>query len=254
MSSVASAATRHSALNRGIMLDWLKVCIDEERPLPSDEQIADRFRFETVEQARTLLADLADRGEIRITHGMEGREITLGGGRVLHRCERAMPSVPVRKPSAIPPTVDEAVERIRSIVNRRPKPGPKIVQAPKPAAAPEAPAGQAPALGSEVSHSPPTDRPYRQRPQTNMRLSTAAQDALERRRLPGETAAAAAKRLIEKLLLEPASTSDPAVAMTGKPLVRAAVLREANRAGLDLHIFVSQLIDIGFDAYMEAGE
>jgi hypothetical protein len=57
---------QHSQLHRGIMLDWLRYCEERGEPFPTHEAIAAKFEYPSVEVARTLLADLADRGKISI--------------------------------------------------------------------------------------------------------------------------------------------------------------------------------------------
>jgi hypothetical protein len=69
----------HSQMNRGVLLSMIEHALENELPLPTDEQIADRFCFHSVEQSRTLLAELVDRGKIHIIReGGERVGIQLG--------------------------------------------------------------------------------------------------------------------------------------------------------------------------------
>jgi hypothetical protein len=56
----------HTAMNRRALLQWLRSCAETGACSPTDEEIQDRFAFAGVESARTLLAELADAGEITI--------------------------------------------------------------------------------------------------------------------------------------------------------------------------------------------
>ncbi|WP_242095433.1 hypothetical protein [Sphingomonas sp. CROZ-RG-20F-R02-07] len=60
------------------MFDWIERCLDAGEPLPTDAAIVDRFVFQSTEQARTLLADLADAGRITIKGYGDTRTISLG--------------------------------------------------------------------------------------------------------------------------------------------------------------------------------
>jgi hypothetical protein len=65
--------TRHSALNERRMIDWLRQNEDEQRIAPTYHEIQARFDFDTIESARTLIAQLADAGMIRCRPAGEGR-------------------------------------------------------------------------------------------------------------------------------------------------------------------------------------
>lgn len=70
----------HSTLNRGVMFDWIRYNQEQGLPDPTDEEIVDRFCFHSVEQSRTLLAELVDKGLIHIVRE-NGRRISIGLGR-----------------------------------------------------------------------------------------------------------------------------------------------------------------------------
>lgn len=70
---------KHSTVNRKVMLDWITVCSDEDRPMPTDGQISDRFGWsDDGSLARSLLVELAEAGSIRLTGYGVNRVIALG--------------------------------------------------------------------------------------------------------------------------------------------------------------------------------
>lgn len=62
-----SIGTRHPRHVEIDMLDWLKQAEATDALTPSYKQIVDRFGFDGAEQARTLVAQLADAGRIRLS-------------------------------------------------------------------------------------------------------------------------------------------------------------------------------------------
>ena len=106
---------KHSALNRGVMRDWIAVAIETGAAMPTDGEIMDRFGFTNPETARTLLADLADRGDISIRWEGEERIITLGRTKpaMMEGAARPVPSIVKKDPG-----LDEAVDKIKSILGR----------------------------------------------------------------------------------------------------------------------------------------
>lgn len=68
----------HSRINQNAMFDWIERCLAEDAPLPDDDAIMERFTLHSREQARTILADLADQGRITIRWRDGGRTIALG--------------------------------------------------------------------------------------------------------------------------------------------------------------------------------
>lgn len=237
---------RHSQLNRGILLDWLKHCEETGNDFPTDERIAQRFGFLDVEQSRTLLADLADRGLITIRRTGAEREIVIGKAKpvALKKAPR-----PIRSVTKADPSVDRAVAKIMN-----------IVRGTKPAASSSIPVDRRPVgeKGGEAigRASPPGSVPYKQRKQTNVRLHHDAQDALDRlAKEQGIRSGAAAQRILEQALTvaRPAPDPDPKlVPMTGKPMIRASVQRSAREAGMALPEFVTMLIDMGLDCWRDS--
>jgi hypothetical protein len=65
-------------MNKRLLLAWIVDCIEHGKPMPTDEGIAERYYLSGVEAARTLLADLADAGEITISGSGHDRTIALG--------------------------------------------------------------------------------------------------------------------------------------------------------------------------------
>lgn len=63
------------------------------------------------------------------------------------------------------------------------------------------------------------------------------------------------RELLELALTEgmPPTRPEPLVELTGKPMVRAAVLAAANEAGAELHAFCAKLIDLGLECWLEGG-
>jgi hypothetical protein len=60
--------SRHTRLHEGVMMDWLRHLDDHGRDvIPDQRAIMERFDFSDTESARTLIAQLADTGLIRIT-------------------------------------------------------------------------------------------------------------------------------------------------------------------------------------------
>lgn len=67
----------HSALNRGKLLDQLKFAEENGSPAPTDDEVMRLCGFTSPEQARTLYADLADRGLIRIAVVSGARRVAI---------------------------------------------------------------------------------------------------------------------------------------------------------------------------------
>lgn len=216
---------KHSAMQKGVMLDWLRACEEEGRHFPSDEEIQGRFGFASVEMARTLLADLADAGKIRISGTGPGRQITLAGP-ARHACASAKPGRSVKKPERADAQVDRAVSKIMSIVRNGRQP---------PTANPASRPNKAPALA--------------RRGQVNIRLTEQVEDAFHARILPDESYSGAARRIFEAALAEPVPTAS-VTSLERKPVVSVAVLHAAIAAGEDIHRFVARLIDLGLAAHL----
>lgn len=109
-------AMAHSALHRNIMLDWLKHLDDEGiEYLPDLSLVQSRFDYETPEQARTLIAELSDRGLIRLDRKEAGAYPKF----------KILPPRPVKSaPLTVNRNVDDepdrlsGIERIKAIVQK----------------------------------------------------------------------------------------------------------------------------------------
>lgn len=117
----------HPRIIQQQMLDWIKNSLSLRSALPTDAQIVDRFNLTGVESARSLLADLADAGEITIKGFGATRTITIGRkARTFEAAARPTPAVVTRVGGKR--TTDEQVQidmtaaRIREIVERRKQP------------------------------------------------------------------------------------------------------------------------------------
>lgn len=103
---------KHSAMHRRLMLEWIHDCADAAKPMPNVAAILDRFGFAGPEQARTLLADLADAGSIKLTGVGVAQTITLPS-------DAPAPAVPVARGERLPPSIvkpDPAVERVAAMI------------------------------------------------------------------------------------------------------------------------------------------
>ncbi|MGT2514783.1 hypothetical protein ACVOMT_11595 [Sphingomonas panni] len=77
------------------MLEWIHDCADAGNPTPNVAAIVDRFGFAGPEQARTLLADLADAGTIKLVGVGVAQTITLPG-------DAPAPAMPVTRGERLP--------------------------------------------------------------------------------------------------------------------------------------------------------
>lgn len=226
---------QHTSNNRLRMLHWLRECEDAGEPFPTDAMIIDRFCFTSREDARTLLADLADRGAISIAYNGSERTITLGKRQRTACASRARPLALIRKHDTEDKKVDETVEKIVGIVrrNRTPVPDPvpaRITPVPAPAPAPV---------------SPPPVLAHPKPKQINIKPSAEAQAELEAIAARSGIALSAAARIV----LERTLVGGPTVPLARKPVVPREVLTAAVEARLDLHIFCSQLMSLGLEAW-----
>ncbi|GEM72036.1 hypothetical protein SAQ01S_18020 [Sphingomonas aquatilis NBRC 16722] len=106
----------HSRFALTTMLDWIERCLtDGIALLPTDAEIMERYGFTSPEHARTLLAELADAGKITIRGYGADRVIVLG------RVRAAVAPLPRVVPPArrVDAEIDQAVTKIRGIVNRQ---------------------------------------------------------------------------------------------------------------------------------------
>lgn len=104
----------HAKINLSRMYDWIERNLDRNVPQPSDADVMQLFGFNSPEQARTLLAELADAGRITIKGYGETRTIALG------RIKSTMAPAPRPMPSAkrSDPVVDAGIAKIAAIVAR----------------------------------------------------------------------------------------------------------------------------------------
>lgn len=220
---------------------------------PTDAQIMDLCSLVTVEQARTLLADLADEGAIALSFADGVRMVALGP----KERTKAGPS-PVPIPSVVKPArralaaIDEdaAASRLMSIMRRAPveaEPAPKVQPEPKsePICQPTPPAPSPAeteferhraAFVAKPSLNPDTSR------QINIRVPGPVYAALVAR---GEAEGCAAGGIARRIFLD---AFDASLCDTGhKHRISAAVQRAwaADPSGLDLAGFVTGLIEVG---------
>lgn len=247
---------QHSHLHRANMLDWLRHCEETGEPVPTDEAIADRFCYRSTEDARVLLADLADRGEIRIVRKGAAREIVVAPGKARHRLETTKPIPSVKRVEAPREMLseDEGVSRIMDIINR-PKLSRKVEAAapalegatrkePNPGAPPQpAPVASAPASGPGRPPKTGPSAPGRSFTIIPSASATAVLD--ESAREQGKPAGRVMRDVIEAWAAD--------VPLERKPTVPAAALLAAIREGVGLHQFVGTLIGLGLAAW-ERGE
>lgn len=102
-----------SRLTYARAMELIRVSIDAEE-LPTDEQIASYCGFDDAAPVRSLLADLADRGEITMRGTGEARVITLG------RQKSTVAPIPRPVPSVTKPvkSIEEGLAKIRAAVAR----------------------------------------------------------------------------------------------------------------------------------------
>lgn len=178
----------HARLNLARMLSWIEQRLDAGEQPPTDPEICELFRFDSPEQARTLLAELADAGRITIRGYGETRTILLGRVKsTLPAATRAAP--PVKK-------VDHQVERVAA----------RIVEIAQRERRPAIVAANADALLKSVTPKPAPKPVLRQEkpvmPAKTIQLPASAAAAIaaveERARISGIALGAAAAKLIER--------------------------------------------------------
>lgn len=106
----------HAKINLSRMYDWIERNLELDVPQPADAEIMELFGFDSPEQARTLLAELADAGRITIKGYGETRTIALG--RVKSALMPAVRPTPAAKRTD--PNVDAGIAKIAAIVARGP--------------------------------------------------------------------------------------------------------------------------------------
>ena len=113
----------HARIIQQQMLDWIKNSLSLRSALPTDAQIVDRFNLNGVESARSLLADLADAGEITIKGFGASRTMVLGRkAKTLEPAARPTPSVVARiggkRADDEKVQIEATTARIREIIER----------------------------------------------------------------------------------------------------------------------------------------
>lgn len=104
---------RHSAMHRRLMLEWIRDCFYNGEPMPTVPAIVDRYGYAGAEQARTLLADLADAGQITLSGAGNAVVIQLRG------VAPATDPAPADAVDRLPPTIikaDPAVDRVAALI------------------------------------------------------------------------------------------------------------------------------------------
>jgi hypothetical protein len=263
---------QHSAINRGRMMDWIEDALEKGAPLPSDAEIADQFGFEAEESARTLLADLADRGLITIVGTGPLREIRLGRSKYLAPAAQPKRSIvkatrrgdPMDRilaivsaqatkftgPSALRGGEDMAAERAGA--------APSLVAkaASAPAAGPIARGGEAsaeaaacpPPAGATAGRGAGEPKPKWRTVGCKVEEEPYAR-LVEAARADGVSVFALGGELLQRALAEPVAEPDPVVRLERKPLIRAAMVAAAQRDGFALDAFVRILLERGFASY-----
>lgn len=255
---------QHSQIDRANMLEWLRHCDEQGEAFPSDEAIADRFQYPSVEAARTLLADLADRGEISVRGTGSKRTISISPVKPMRvlGTERRLPKT-ITKPKSLRRArreiaEEEGAERIMEIIRRgrepdAPAPTPRLrIVAPQPVVAPE-PVSVAPEPEPVAPRPIPVAARVRWRTVKQIAFRPSA-DAMARLEV---VAASEGKPVGRKAreMLEAALLWTDAVDLPRKPVVPVAVLIASSAAGKGLHEFVADLIERGLIAWQqEAGE
>lgn len=106
----------HSRINIDTMYEWIERCSLDGTPMPDDAAICDRFCFASPESARTLLAELADKGRITIKGFGASRAVALGRkAAAAAPASRPIPSVVARPRDD---GVDQLADRLVSIATR----------------------------------------------------------------------------------------------------------------------------------------
>lgn len=278
----------HARIVKAQMVDWIRNCVEMDLPSPTDDEIIDKFNLHGPASARSLLADLSEEGAITVSWNVPGRPISLGP-KEKARFEPARPTRTVTHRSIAEEVADEALassarrmhaKRVTSLtpldIARSPEP-----DSPPPAQCPRADA----AKGRSLVDTPPIRVEAAPQPvpveRTEPKLSTPP--ALEMKRLPtgravttdvpryvthpkavtsnvtremykrlGEIAATEGTNRSVSLLgliTEALTARDAPPAPTGKPRVRADVVKAWQDDGRPFVEFIEYLIDIGLSEY-----
>jgi hypothetical protein len=251
----------HPKLQLTRLLDWLTFRIECEDTSPTDEQIVELLGLDLMATARSMLADLADRGDITIKYTHAGRQIALGRQHRVIETPRPVPSV-IRPPKPLL-SEEECVRRIQMITGRKP------VQPDSPAAELEAPASgegerlevsdlRAPAPSVPIA-APPSFEPQRlptapgrraaapdlSQYQVNIKVSAERYAELRRRANGGHVGP------IARDIFEAAMAGEPQSATAPTPLFRipAEVTRAAIRDGIPVLDLAATLMMRGLGSF-----
>jgi hypothetical protein len=253
--------SKHSAMHLGVMLDWIRTCQDDGTVMPTNAEICERFNLQTDELARSLLADLADAGKIRINWGKEGRILSLGrAASPAAESLRAEPTVKragarVPGPSASRALISDIARRLQAA----PPPATTIPAEPSPpkeapmsrplAAAAAKPAHAAkPAAPVYPAHRSPPGVKRMINVRVEGALLTAIEDQAEVEKTAlGRVALDMLERGFAAANVPPVPDAEPIP--LGKPLIRAAVLRAWRADGGEFAAFLTRLLDLGLDQW-----
>lgn len=254
---------KHSVLHKRGMLEWVQICADEGRPMPDDAAIMDRFGFATPELARTLLADLADAGRIRVRGAGAARTIEIGA-RPPSVIARAIAEPAVRRPVA--PT---RIDLIRSAAARLAARGaagaaradvspivPPVAVAAAPAAAPVVAPAPAPVKDRPMPTAPVLPVLVRPAAPGEKRQVTFTATGVVLDRLIAAAVAAdsgigpATLAIVTRAVMTgpaaaPPPEPEPPQPPDGKPRLSAGVLRAWRASGLDFGDFLTTAIERG---------
>jgi len=276
----------HTQFNLARMLSWIELAVETGALAPSDAEICDLFDFTSTEQARTLLADLADQGKIRIDWKAEPRTISLGGktasafaparplaGSVVRRDGEGKPvqvhpETVLAKPHTIhvaqerhrlPPDQPSRVDQIRAAAarlatrNKAPAAAPAAISAP---VAPPAPTPTPAPVAEPVKRltSPGKGMGKGWKPATVARRQDRRQLNVhfpsdrydEIVRITTATGSTPSAWARDVFM---AALGDAAFDKGRKPFIPADVIRAAADAGQPLDVFVTSLIARGFAAF-----
>jgi hypothetical protein len=250
----------HPKLQLSRLLDWLKLRIEYEDTSPTDEQIVAFLGLDSGQTARSMLADLSDRGDITIRGSGAARQIALG--RQHRAIEIPRPTRSITKPLRQMLSETDGVDRIKAILARKPD-----VQPDSPAAELEAPASgegerlevsdlRAPAPSVPIAAPPsfeslempaaPGPHLARHEPATvriDVALSRSAFNELRRRTCGRSLGVTATEALNEALQVKPSHAPTPLFR------IPAEVTRAAIRDGIPVLDLAAELMMRGLGSF-----
>lgn len=253
----------HPKLQLSRLLDWIRFRIECDDPSPTDDQIVELLGLDLTATARSMLADLADRGDITIKGSGPARQIALGRQHRAIETPRPVPSVV--KPKRAPISEQECAARIQAIMSAGKKKQPD-----SPAAEMEAPgSGEGerrddaivqPVAPSVPFAAPPSFEPkrlptapdrrivynVRASRQINVRLDQDALDEIKRRANGRSVTGTATAILAAALRAEPGMTIEHAPSRFRIP---AEVTRAAIRDGIPVLDLAAALMMRGLGSF-----